>query len=160
MIILKSEKRPAPKRLVPSYLVQVHVNDDYVDDAPTHAHIFLDKKLLARLYKLRKAVKAVNVAFIGDWDVTPTLLTDEDISKEWDGSPDSMHLNVTAQNFQWIWYIKHTNIECSTERIDFSELSENLKVLRAKITDLPRLAVIELKNESSKVLVEKRLKGV
>jgi len=148
------------RRLAPSYLVPVHTNDDYTNDTPTYAHILMGKKLIARLYKLKRAVKNMDAAFIGDWDGTPTLLTDEDIKDEWDGFPEAMHLTVSERDFQWIWYIKRTQIECSTERIEFTELNENLKILRAKREELPRLAVIELKYPSSRGLVEKRLKGV
>ena len=146
-----------------TYEVIVNTNDEYADSPATHARITLDKKLITRLFKLRKAVKTLKVYAIQDWDMTPELLIEGDDGKvEWDGSPDAMRLIVSSGDFSWEWYLKHTNILCDTETISFNELqeqlSENQKVRAAKKGDLPRLAVSELKYESSKNIVETRLK--
>jgi len=144
-----------------TYRVPIHTHDEYTDSPASHARIVLDKELIARILKLQKAAKELKVYAILDWDCTPDVLTgDDDDNTEWDGSADGMNLHVTDDDFFWEWYIKHTNTMCSTESISFEELNENLSIFKAKKTDLPRLAVsTELKYESSKVLVEQRLKG-
>ena len=145
-----------------TYEVPVNTNDEYADNFPTHARIVLDKKFIARLCILRQAVKSLKAYAIQDWDMTPELLVEEnDGLVEWTGTPDAMRLVVDDISFYWEWYIKHTNILCSADSITFTELEEqikeNQKVTAAKKGDLPRLAVTELKFESSKKIVEERL---
>jgi hypothetical protein len=143
------------------YLVTVYMADEYVDDFPTHARIVLDKKIIDRIYKLKRAIESVNAYVIEDYDGTPDLLAENDDGEkeEWDGAAGAMWLSVERDVFKWVFYIKHTEIRCSTESISFDELRENRKILRARVFDLPRLAVSEMEYDSSKVLIEKRLKG-
>lgn len=155
-----------------TYNVPVHVCNEYYDEGPTHARIVLDDKLIARLFLLQKVVKEHKFYAAEDWDVTPDLLKgseDDGGEEEWGGSTDCMVIKVTDDSFFWEWFIKNTDVRCESESIDFKDLKEQIKendwVMRAKKSDLPRLAVLEapakdsLKYKSSRELVEKRLKG-
>jgi hypothetical protein len=144
------------------YLVPVMVNDEFYDDGPSNARIEINSELLKRIRKLSKTVKELEAYCMEDWDVTPEFLgtnNDDGGYKDWDRTIETLRLKVDNDSFRWVGYIKDTNILCETEGIDIKEMDENLKVLRAKETDLPRLAVSEFKYPSSKELVEKRLKG-
>lgn len=146
------------------YTVPIYTPDEYEDDIPTHAHIKLTSGVIERIFTLSKAAKDLEVACIEDWDVTPDLLViseDDDgaTTEDWGGVMDAMVLRVTDTEFKWTFYIKHTTIECSVQSINIAELKDNIKMLRAKPEDLPRLAVSKFRYESSRELVEKRLKG-
>jgi hypothetical protein len=157
-----------------TYNLPVQVNDEYYDEGPTHARITLDDALIARLYTLQKVVKDYKLYAVEDWDSTPEFLKgsedDENDHEEWDdGRADCLTLKVTDDSFFWEFFIKNTSIQCSVDGISFDDLKEQLKendrVMRATKKELPRLAVLvkpakgALKYDSSKALVEKRLKG-
>jgi len=141
------------------YLVDVYVADDNIEDYPTHARIVLTDKLIKRIFQLRKIVRDTKIFVIEDLDNTPCLLVENDDGEkvEWEGRIDVMRLGVFEEDFRWHFYIQDSYGHTAT--ITHGELRENLKILRAKEYNLPRLAVSILKFESSKLLVEKRLKG-
>ena len=156
-----------------SFNVPVHVNDEYAE-GPSHARITLDDKQITRLFQLQKVVKEYKLYCVEEWDTTPELFTGPEDdgylrATEWTGAWDCMTLKVEDECFLWNWYLKGTSTSCDTESISFEELKEQImendRVMRAPKSELPRLAMLEapakgaLKYESSRELVEKRLKG-
>ena len=117
--------------------------------------------LVKRIRQLNRAVKKLKAFRIEDFDSTPEFLKGDpdegEKLQEWDeGSIDSTLLCVSEEGFNFSGYIKHTDIHIETEEFTMEELSENIKVMKSK--SLP-LLLGHLKYDSSKTLLEQRLKG-
>jgi hypothetical protein len=150
------------------YIRQISSDREYFGDSeiPTHAVIEIDRKLLAWIRKAKRAVKDLKASGVEQFDYTPDLKISEDGTDDTsentlkdadDFRVDYMILHVSDDRIHWDICEKHSGIMFSTEGIYFSEINENLKVLRAKPTLLP-LMLDHLKNETSKLLLNERLR--
>ena len=157
------------------FIREVYCDGEYYGDAetPTHAIIVINPKDLTWIQKARKALKSLEADDITRFDYTPDLKISEgdlvmnpgqaiDLSGLKDADDfhvDYMNLHVHEERIGWEICEKHSGVTFSIESIYFSEIDENLKVLRAKPTSLP-LMLEHLENDSSKALLNERLRTV
>jgi hypothetical protein len=144
--------------MILEYVVDVNIHDAYAD-GPNAAVIKMSPGLLRRVRSLTKCVKKLKVWQIRDFDYTPEFKfkMEENLEDE-DTSIDTLLLQVTDMSIGWSGYIKHTDVEISTDDLNLKEINENQKILRAKV--LPPLMIKgKLKYESSQLILHERLKG-
>ena len=142
-------------------ILKTIVLDEYIT-GPSHAEVEFTPQLIYRIQDLSKAAKKLEAYCIQDFNSTPEYKIETEnedgdtVLEEWtEGSIDSPYLNVTQDNVYWSGFIKHTDIRVETEGLSIKELLENLKVTNSKT--LP-LLIGQLKFDSSKAILEKRLK--
>lgn len=146
------------------HIKEVYVHDEYVDDRPTSANVYIDLKFINRILLLQKTVKKLKVYKISEfscflWE-PDWLIEEEDENKwiPWDGNIDAITLNVSDDDLHWSGFIKHTGIMVETAAIPISDLLEIKKVFTCPKENLP-LLVNNLKTEAAKSALEQRLKG-
>jgi hypothetical protein len=155
------------------YTLQVITNNEYADEYPTHARVVLDDKLIKRICILSDTARKLNVYKICDWDTTPDYLNNENEDeemREWEGTIETNLVEVQCgieTNLvevqcgivHWSGYIKHTNIMIETSSIDIREIKENFNVTKLPDRELPLVDMDKLEYETSKGIVNQRLKG-
>jgi hypothetical protein len=159
------------------YTTTVHIGNDYADDVPSHAVIELEIGMIRRILFLQKTCKKINVYKISEFDYTPSFKIEADDGiagspsgvdlrtskpglENWEGAIDGLVLEVETDCFRWHGYIKHTDIEVSTESISSPEFKENLSVLKHNPKNLPLLVGKKFEFDSSRAILEKRMRGV
>lgn len=141
---------------------EIYINDEYCDVRPDAAKVILTPRLIKRALQLSKAVIKLKVYKIVEFDYRPEWLwlPPENENGEyipWDGSIDTVMLNVCDDEIRWKGYIKHTGIEVETGPIMLSELLEIKKVLDTPKENLP-LLINSLDNDTAKNALQQRLK--
>jgi hypothetical protein len=146
------------------YIREVSADQEYFGDSDvTHAVIEITLKLLVWINKARKALKSLEADGIELYDYTPEYKRaeveepTEDTLHEADFKVDGSILHVQDSRIYWSMYEKHSNVPFSISCIDYTEMDENLKVLRTKPTLLP-LMLDHLEYDTSKLLLNERLR--
>ena len=115
-------------------ILRVNIADEWTTD-PTHAVVRITRDLAKRILKLSATVRKLKVYCIEEFDYTPDMKVAsgeyekpklKDL-KEWaEGSNDASRIHVTDDSVNWVSYIKHTDVELSTDHISMKELRKFL----------------------------------
>lgn len=91
-------------------------------DGPTSARVTIDVDTAKRIRKLAAACRKLHVAYISEWNYSPTWgsKTDTDIGGPW--NVDCCLLVVSDTDFHWTGILKHSNVLLETDTIPLKKL--------------------------------------
>jgi hypothetical protein len=123
-----TDTMPAKRLIIP-----VHDNNEFFSDNADYAVIDLDATLIERIKKLAVVVRQMKAYKISefnhacdfmaaDWDAEPD--NGKVALKEFEGRMECITLNVTADEFFWSGYYKHTDVQWETDTVRFAILDE------------------------------------
>jgi hypothetical protein len=97
--------------------IKVYCDDEFASDVPTRVIVEITAGLRKRILHMADVVKRENLYSATEFEYTPMW---KDGRKE--TSMDCVELVVTADDFRWTAYLKHTNIFCHTENVRIETL--------------------------------------
>jgi len=116
-------------------ILKIHISNEFAE-GPEAAVIEIDDKLQSRIQQLASAAKILNVYSVREFNGSPEFfMRDHDNEDETiiprppkDGNEEMacrvecVTLNVTASDFYWSGYVKHTDICFETETVSLNDL--------------------------------------